>query len=110
MNDGQAAPDNTPCPQFCIRQDTPEHRWSAVDSGYVREHLAATWPSVPRDGTGAVRVEAGASEFDDGTMLPAVWISLEDRSGELTADESRRLAEHLNAAASVADGLVRPSL
>ncbi|UYM04784.1 DUF6907 domain-containing protein [Solicola gregarius] len=105
MSERPTGPDDTPCPAFCTRQETPEHSWAAVDAGWVREHLAATWPAVPRDGTGAVRVEAGASEFDDGTILPAVWISLEDRSGELTADEARRLADHLQEAATVADRL-----
>ena len=103
MDDRQDVPHDSPCPPFCIGRDAPEHRWTSVGSGFVREHIAGTWPSVPREGTGSVRVEAGASEFDDGTILPAVWISLEDRSGEVTADEARRLAEHLRDAATVAD-------
>ncbi|HLR85353.1 MAG TPA: hypothetical protein VK059_10400 [Nocardioidaceae bacterium] len=101
--DDRRVPDETPCPPFCVGRDAPEHQWTPVGSGFVREHIAGTWPSVPREGTGAVRVEAGASEFDDGTILPAVWVSLEDRSGEITADESRRLAEHLRDAADLAD-------
>lgn len=103
MDDPRSVPNDTPCPPFCTGRDAPEHRWTPVGSGFVREHLACTWPSVPREGTGAVRVEAGASEFDDGTILSAVWISVDDRSGELTADESRRLAEHLHEAAAVAE-------
>src|SRR5690625_1429942 len=101
--DDRRVPDETPCPPFCVGRDAPEHQWTPVGSGFVREHIAGTWPPAPRGGTGAGRGEAGASACDDGTSLPAALVSLEDRSGEITADESRRLAAPLRDAAALAD-------
>ncbi len=98
-----------PCPAWCTFGKA--HTWDSMwDDGRVsRGHDGGAWPPVPAaGGYHSVEVSIGANEFRLEGMGP-LEICVEAHGATLTADEARKLAAYLTAAADRYDEIERES-